>query len=161
MAFTCKVPGCTRKFGLRTDLGDHIRMCHTGERPFQCPMCGKRFKTGRLFHLHRLFHTEEPIYIREHSYCARVTKDPQQRIQTEEKQQKATDVNASGENGLAQASVEAGVDSLTQEDLRSEQEIQQKCEMEKTQIPLLQCAQMEQQAEMEANRTTTVIKECK
>lgn len=32
--FSCDVEGCDRKFTIRPDLNDHIRKCHTGERPY-------------------------------------------------------------------------------------------------------------------------------
>lgn len=32
--FKCSYKGCDRSFTIRPDLDDHIRKCHTGERPF-------------------------------------------------------------------------------------------------------------------------------
>lgn len=32
--FKCSYKGCTRCFTIRPDLDDHVRKCHTGERPF-------------------------------------------------------------------------------------------------------------------------------
>lgn len=60
--FACKEPGCTRKFTIRPDLNDHIRKCHTGERPYHCLICGKRFLTGSVFYQHRLIHRGERRY---------------------------------------------------------------------------------------------------
>uniref|UniRef100_A0A1A9WU83 C2H2-type domain-containing protein n=1 Tax=Glossina brevipalpis TaxID=37001 RepID=A0A1A9WU83_9MUSC len=60
--FACKEPGCNRKFTIRPDLNDHIRKCHTGERPYQCLICGKRFLTGSVFYQHRLIHRGERRY---------------------------------------------------------------------------------------------------
>ncbi|XP_036324737.1 testis-specific zinc finger protein topi isoform X2 [Rhagoletis pomonella] len=60
--FACKEPGCTRKFTIRPDLNDHIRKCHTGERPYHCLVCGKRFLTGSVFYQHRLIHRGERRY---------------------------------------------------------------------------------------------------
>ncbi|KAL9894922.1 matotopetli isoform 1-T1 [Glossina fuscipes fuscipes] len=60
--FACKEPGCCRKFTIRPDLNDHIRKCHTGERPYHCLVCGKRFLTGSVFYQHRLIHRGERRY---------------------------------------------------------------------------------------------------
>uniref|UniRef100_A0A182MX68 C2H2-type domain-containing protein n=1 Tax=Anopheles culicifacies TaxID=139723 RepID=A0A182MX68_9DIPT len=57
--FACTVPGCTRRFTIRPDLSDHIRKCHTGERPYECEVCHKRFLTGSVFYQHRLIHRNE------------------------------------------------------------------------------------------------------
>lgn len=32
--FSCPYDDCDRRFTIRPDLNDHIRKCHTGERPF-------------------------------------------------------------------------------------------------------------------------------
>lgn len=32
--FSCPHQNCGRRFTIRPDLNDHIRKCHTGERPF-------------------------------------------------------------------------------------------------------------------------------
>lgn len=32
--FGCSVEGCNRRFTIRPDLNDHVRKCHTGERPY-------------------------------------------------------------------------------------------------------------------------------
>jgi uncharacterized Zn-finger protein len=32
--FACIIDGCSRRFTIRPDLNDHIRKCHTGERPY-------------------------------------------------------------------------------------------------------------------------------
>ncbi|XP_035904413.1 testis-specific zinc finger protein topi-like [Anopheles stephensi] len=57
--FACSVQGCTRRFTIRPDLSDHIRKCHTGERPYVCEVCHKRFLTGSVFYQHRLIHRNE------------------------------------------------------------------------------------------------------
>ncbi|NXG67438.1 ZBT8A protein, partial [Hemiprocne comata] len=52
MRFKC--PFCTHTVKRRADLKRHLR-CHTGERPFPCEACGKRFT--RLEHLRNHFQT--------------------------------------------------------------------------------------------------------
>ncbi|XP_032596338.1 testis-specific zinc finger protein topi isoform X2 [Drosophila grimshawi] len=60
--FVCPEANCGRKFTIRPDLNDHIRKCHTGERPYHCLVCGKRFLTGSVFYQHRLIHRGERRY---------------------------------------------------------------------------------------------------
>ncbi|XP_059611720.1 testis-specific zinc finger protein topi [Phlebotomus argentipes] len=60
--FICREEGCSRRFTIRPDLNDHIRKCHTGERPYHCLTCGKRFLTGSVFYQHRLIHRGERRY---------------------------------------------------------------------------------------------------
>lgn len=60
--FGCSVPGCSRTFTIRPDLNDHIRKCHTLERPYACKICGKRFLTGSVYYQHRLIHLGERRY---------------------------------------------------------------------------------------------------
>lgn len=60
--FACKEENCNRRFTIRPDLNDHIRKCHTGERPYHCLICGKRFLTGSVFYQHRLIHRGERRY---------------------------------------------------------------------------------------------------
>ncbi|XP_072211298.1 zinc finger and BTB domain-containing protein 8A-like isoform X2 [Excalfactoria chinensis] len=52
MRFKC--PFCTHTVKRRADLKRHLR-CHTGERPYPCEACGKRFT--RLEHLRNHFMT--------------------------------------------------------------------------------------------------------
>ncbi|NXO81892.1 ZBT8A protein, partial [Sitta europaea] len=49
-----KCPLCTHTVKRRADLKRHLR-CHTGERPYPCEACGKRFT--RLEHLRNHFQT--------------------------------------------------------------------------------------------------------
>ncbi|CRL05079.1 CLUMA_CG018267, isoform A [Clunio marinus] len=60
--FECSYEGCNRRFTIRPDLNDHIRKCHTGERPFLCTTCDKRFLTGSVYYQHRLIHRNERRY---------------------------------------------------------------------------------------------------
>ncbi|XP_075051332.1 zinc finger and BTB domain-containing protein 8A.2-like isoform X2 [Mixophyes fleayi] len=52
MRFKC--PFCTHMVKRKTDLKRHLR-CHTGERPYPCKVCGKRFT--RLEHVRTHFRT--------------------------------------------------------------------------------------------------------
>lgn len=60
--FECTKDGCNRKFTIRPDLNDHIRKCHTGERPYKCADCHKTFLTGSVYYQHRLIHRNERRY---------------------------------------------------------------------------------------------------
>ncbi|XP_049537550.1 testis-specific zinc finger protein topi-like [Anopheles darlingi] len=60
--FGCPMKGCQRRFTIRPDLNDHVRKCHTGERPYLCEICNKRFLTGSVFYQHRLIHRGERRY---------------------------------------------------------------------------------------------------
>lgn len=42
--FGCTFEKCNRRFTIRPDLNDHIRKCHTGERPYHCEICDKVYQ---------------------------------------------------------------------------------------------------------------------
>uniref|UniRef100_A0A803XLP0 Zinc finger and BTB domain containing 8A n=1 Tax=Meleagris gallopavo TaxID=9103 RepID=A0A803XLP0_MELGA len=56
-----KCPFCTHTVKRRADLKRHLR-CHTGERPYPCEACGKRFT--RLEHLRNHFQTPYDLVVR-------------------------------------------------------------------------------------------------
>ena len=49
---------CNKKFKQSSELNKHRRI-HTGENPFACPVCDKNFKQIGSLNNHRRYHTGE------------------------------------------------------------------------------------------------------
>ncbi|CAL2027792.1 unnamed protein product [Caenorhabditis brenneri] len=61
----CHWKGCNRQgrpFTERNKLVPHVRV-HTGETPFKCDVCGKRFARCENFKIHQRCHTGEKRYV--------------------------------------------------------------------------------------------------
>ena len=55
--FQCTYEGCTKGFHLRATLTRHMRS-HTGEKPYQCKICQRRFADPTNFKRHCGTHTD-------------------------------------------------------------------------------------------------------
>jgi uncharacterized Zn-finger protein len=54
---------CPRRFQLRRQLSMHIRSRHDDSMYFECPKCGKGFRTGILmgYHVRKCGYSENPV----------------------------------------------------------------------------------------------------
>ncbi|NXF00316.1 ZN235 protein, partial [Menura novaehollandiae] len=51
-------PDCGKRFSISSCLVDHQKM-HSKGWPYECPECGKRFRTSSNLLLHQQIHTGE------------------------------------------------------------------------------------------------------
>uniref|UniRef100_A0A182RMU2 C2H2-type domain-containing protein n=1 Tax=Anopheles funestus TaxID=62324 RepID=A0A182RMU2_ANOFN len=60
--FACLYEGCTFRAAVPSGLRDHIRHRHTGEPPYECEECHKRFRSSAGLCAHRSLHRQDRPY---------------------------------------------------------------------------------------------------
>lgn len=69
-SFRCTYPGCNGVFLDKNKLRRHI-IIHTGEKPYKCDICGKRFGLEFNMKIHRRIHSGEKPYSCKYPGCNR------------------------------------------------------------------------------------------
>lgn len=68
--FRCTYPGCNGIFHDKNKLRRHI-IVHTGEKPYKCEVCGKRFGLEFNMKIHQRIHSGEKPFICKYPGCTR------------------------------------------------------------------------------------------
>lgn len=90
-SFACTWNGCGKIFTRKNTLSIHVRTAHLGERPFECPDCGRRFAHKHLVSRHR-------------RVCTGTRSSPEQMTDTRSRLRFSTSGNASHDEAENQAS---------------------------------------------------------
>lgn len=71
--YECKWIGCTRSNRVFTQKQKVLRhlQTHTGDRPYQCSICHKRFSEANTLAQHKRTHTHEKPYVCDHPGCGK------------------------------------------------------------------------------------------
>lgn len=64
--FVCEI--CSKGFSFPSVLNRHMRI-HTGERPFQCPHCGRSFSQKEHMKSHAMTHFQDPLDMWQKQKC--------------------------------------------------------------------------------------------
>lgn len=106
-AFPCTWNGCDKVFTRKNTLSIHVRTAHLGERPFECPDCGRRFAHKHLVSRHR-------------RVCTGTRSSPEQTTDTRSRLRFSTSGNASHEEKEGQDSSSEASSAISDSDGESE-----------------------------------------